>query len=676
MEQPKPIEEKPEKTEKIEKPKRNKAEVAALKSELSFVAKNISGKPDLRLVPGAGWAASLGSKLAEERKKYPHKKLEDFDPNLFMPEILIYPEDHLTTKDDDFIYGVLRHEIGHFRNSDYLALTEFTEQAVKEGYAAQDLIMLYNSWEDGRSNKIEGAKSERAKYLLGYYLREDIKENLAPDLKNSPAPVQFGMVSWGRGLELFVSDFDFVEAKKLLTNAKAQEAYEKLEPVLDEFLNETEDGRHAFRDIMFRKAWPVYKELIKNYLEEQAKKTAKNLADQKKDWDKLGEEEKQKTIEDANKEKIDEEAKEAWDKLPEELKDKIKQAVRAYLSKKEEEAAKNLMPSSMDIKVDPNGRVMIAPKEVPNDIKEKVRLEIAAERGKRAKEEAERAEAKKKELEQMEADRKKLLEKQAGMKYEDLEKYNQYYSPVKKYVDQLVGKLDEIFPPKIESEWEGGHKRGKRIDVRGIGREIPAKTGKIFEQKNVLEEKNLAFTLLIDVSGSMGGTKIQEALKAAILMAEGLSKKNIPFEILAFGSDFYELKKFDEPYFGKQKFKLMSILNLGGGTDIGFATDQAAKRLQRRFLSEKANGALIVFTDGEPAPNPEHRGPEWELKSLVEKWSKKMPLLGVGIGHGMEATIKHYFDKSGLYVPDVNLLPAKLLDILKKQLRRFEKVGE
>ena len=90
------------------------------------------------------------------------------------------------------------------------------------------------------------------------------------------------------------------------------------------------------------------------------------------------------------------------------------------------------------------------------------------------------------------------------------------------------------------------------------------------------------------------------------------------------------------------------------------------------MLANDAHGALVVVSDGAPAPTMEHSGPEWELSDIIDKWAKKIPLVGLGIGPDMEETIIHYYKKNGLPVPDVSQLPRELLKTLGKQLARFE----
>ena len=203
----------------------------------------------------------------------------------------------------------------------------------------------------------------------------------------------------------------------------------------------------------------------------------------------------------------------------------------------------------------------------------------------------------------------------------------------------------------------------------------------MFAKKEAPEVKEAAFTLLIDASGSMvTGGKIRQAVSAAIMMAEALSKKGVPFEIIAFNSQFFELKKFEEKYSGQKKMQMIGLLGLAqelsaGATNISFALDKSAKHLNEWLKSNNAKGALITFTDGGPSPTAEYAGPEWEFGGIVNKWKDQIPLVGVGIGPGMEATISQYFGKRGLSVPDVSKLPNALLKILESQLKRFKKRG-
>jgi cobalamin biosynthesis protein CobT len=486
-------------------------------------------------------------------------------------------------------------------------------------------------------------------------------------------------------------------------------AYEKTERILAEYLGERR-GRRAFKDVLWEKGWPIFKELIDKQIEDEAKRQQEE--DQKKEKDQQGNQgdqpkkegqpqegappqdggqEKSESGEDKKDDGAPDEPKKgggekeegkaqprSWDDLSPEEQEWYRASAREKLTEEEREVTNQLQPKSIGINEREDGTLEMDPNAVPQEsiaqADEDDRLEEEREADQERRIESARRDA----AEAASEARDRLKERSTGLSENERQQYDEYYGSVKKYVNMLAERLDEVFPPQEERGWEGGQRRGKRIDAKSLAREIPTGSGKFFERKEVPEVTEAAFSLLIDVSGSMQGKKIQEALKAAILMAEAFSKKGIPFEISAFNAQFLELKGFEEEYFGKKKMEIMRLLNEvrtydAYNNDDGYAVDTAARRLQKRLLENDAIGALIVISDGEPAPSDEHDGPEWELRNIVKKWSRQIPLIGVGIGPGMESTIKEYYDKNGLPVPDVNKLPQALLKILGNQLSRFEK---
>jgi len=650
---------------------RSPREVMELKNRLRFVAKLMAKNFDLRVIPGDGWAAGLSERFQEERRRHPEKSLEEFDPELLTPEVMMYPQKGLLEQNEDYIWGVFRHELGHIKHSDYQSLLKAQDGAKKEGYSPMDLFMIYDAWEDGRSNNMEGQTSKAARHRLGAYLKEDIAEALLLDFEKKPLPIQYGALCWAKGAESFIEGFNFEELKARIKDEKVLKAFEKTEGVLDEYLGERM-GRKAFTDILWQKGWPVFKELIDKHIEDEAKK---NHEQKQKGGEKGGEQKE------GGKEKQPGQQPgegKSWDELTDEEKKQYINEARENLTEQEREFVKRLQPKSIKMKERKDGTIEITIEDVtPEDEKQAEQEEREFEEQKK-KIEQEAGKYKEEAVKEVKESLEKLKERETGLTKDERERYEEYFSEVKKYVGALVEKLDDVFPPQEEAEWEGGQRRGKRVDTKKLAREIPTGHGRVFEKKDVPEIKEAAFTLLVDVSGSMRGKKIEEALKAAMLMAEAFSRKGVPFEILAFHDKLLELKQFEDEYFGKKKLELMRVLQEVGTpnaqcNDDGFAVDSAARRLQRRLLENEAQGALIVFSDGQPAPSGKHNGPEWELHGIVNKWSKQVPLIGVGVGPGMESTIKEYYGKNGLPVPDITKLPHALLDILRKQLARFEK---
>ncbi len=687
---------------KTETKERSRQEVMELKDRLHFVAKLLSKNFDLRVIAGSGWAAGLSEKFQRERQKHPDKSLEELDPKLLTPEVMMYPEKDLLERSEDFIWGVFRHEMGHIKHSDYQSLMEAQEGAKQEGYNPMDLFVIYDAWEDGRSNNMEGQTSKTARHRLGTYLKEDISEALLLDFEKKPLPIQYGALCWAKGAESFIEGFDFEELKTRIKDEKVLKAFEKTEEALDEYLGERK-GRKAFTDVLWQKGWPIFKELIDKHIQDEAKKNherkQKGEGAPQQQQGQQGEKGEGKSEEgqegqqsQEGKGQKGEQKKEgkqkqpgqqpgeskAWDELSQEEKEQYIKEAREKLTEEEREFVKRIQPKSMQMKEREDGTIEVTMKGVsPEDIKQAEQAEKEFDEQKK-KTEQEAGKYKEAAVKEVKESLEKLKERETGLTKEEREKYEEYFSEVRKYVGALVEKLDEVFPPQEESEWEGGQRRGKRVDTRKLAREVPTGHGRVFEKKEVPEIKEAAFTLLVDVSGSMQGNKIEEALKAAMLMAEAFSRKGVPFEILAFHEKLLELKQFEDEYFGKKKLELMRVLqevqtSHARYNDDGYAVDGAARRLQKRLLANDAQGALIIFSDGRPEPSSTHSGSEWELHGIVNKWSRQVPLIGVGIGPGMESTIKEYYGKNGLPVPDITKLPHALLDILRKQIARFEK---
>jgi hypothetical protein len=708
--------------DKQSKRERSPQEVRALKDRLRFVAKTLSQNFGLRLIPGQGWAAGLSEKFQEERRKHPEKSLEEFDEKLLAPEIMTYPEKDLLDRSEDYIFGVFRHEVGHLKHSDYRSLLEAQEGAKKEGYQPMDLFMIYDAWEDGRSNALEGQSSPAARRRLGNYLQEDIAEALTHDFEKRPLPIQYGALCWAKGAEPFIKGFDFEAMKAKIKDEKVLKAYEETQGVLSEYLGEGK-GRKAFQDVLWKKGWPVFKELIDKYVEDEAKQQHEESekgsqskkqqgggesgeseesqqASGEQNQNSEGSSNQQETKESEAKSGTENESESrqgqpsseeksgspgrggkeerSWDDLSPQEKERYRKAAREKLTEEEREFVGRLQPKSVEIHEKKDGTLEIKPREVTEKDVEKAEAE-EKEQAKRDEEHGQEIDRAKQEAGKAAHEaQERLRERVTGLTEKEREQYNVYFDGIRKYVNVLVDRLDEVFPPQQNQAWEGGQQRGKRIDAKKLAREIPTERGRFFETKEAPEVREAAFSLLIDVSGSMKGKKIVEALKAAILMAEAFSKKGVPFEILAFHDQLLELKGFDEDYFGKKKLEIMRVLQEvqspnARWNDDGYAVDAASRRLQRKLLENSAAGALIVLSDGEPAPSPTHAGSEWELHDIVRKWSKQIPLIGVGIGREMEATIKEYYDKNGLPVPDVSKLPQALLKILSNQLSRFEK---
>lgn len=437
----------PEGKKTLEK-KRTPQEVIELKDRLRFVAKLMAKNFDLRVIPGDGWAAGLSKRFQEERLRHPDKSLEELDPELLTPEVMMYPQKDLLERSEDYIWGVFRHELGHVKHSDYQSLMEAQEGAKQEGYNPMDLFVIYDAWEDGRSNNMEGQTSKAARHRLGIYLKEDISEALLLDFEKKPLPIQYGALCWAKGAESFIEGFNFEELKARIKDEKVLKAFEKTDEALNEYLGERK-GRKAFTDVLWQKGWPVFKELIDKYIEDEAKKNH----EQKQEEDKGGGDQKEQQGQQAGEkpqegkegqqqpqegegqqgeQKKEGEEKQkgkpqagegkSWDELSPEEKEQYINEAREKLTEEEREFVKRLQPKSIQMKEHKDGTIEITMESVsPEDIKQAEQEEHKFEEQKK-KIEQEAGKYKEAAIKEVKESLEKLKERETGLTKEEREK--------------------------------------------------------------------------------------------------------------------------------------------------------------------------------------------------------------------------------------------------------------
>jgi len=157
-----------------------------------------------------------------------------------------------------------------------------------------------------------------------------------------------------------------------------------------------------------------------------------------------------------------------------------------------------------------------------------------------------------------------------------------------------------------------------RVDSRSLAGVLV--DPRVFMNKTKQIDFNTAITYLIDLSGSMGGTKIRLARESAILLSKLTNRLNIPNEILGFTTRTKSIhtaswsirrdalahiifKEFNES-FNRVKDRLGSITTspisegTGGENVDGEALLWAARRIYTR---KERRRIIVVLSDGDPA---------------------------------------------------------------------------
>jgi hypothetical protein len=356
--------------------------------------------------------------------------------------------------------------------------------------------------------------------------------------------------------------------------------------------------------------------------------------------------------------------KEVFDKLPPQVKREIQKKAQEILEQLEDELAKQFA-----------GKFDRDPTETHKEFHDREERETREEQEQERKEKEDRAATELlKELE-----RKEAIESPASDVYENA------YKEVHDMDEKLYRRLEEIFSPNVKRTMKL-RSSGSRINLPAVykweasrGAGVKNLDNRIFESVHLPEKKDYAFTLLVDLSGSMSDyNKIQETFKAVVLLAEVLNRLGIPNEILGFQDEVIGFKKFDQKMIDSIRKKMSGMIaevksinpdghNRSQWNDDGPCLADASKSLESQQAKEKF---LLVFSDGQPDGR---RSGDYDLHDAVEKiiTQTNQKLVGLGLGRDTEH-VQTYYPTA---LPNINVreLPEVLSALLEDMIVSPEK---
>lgn len=244
-------------------------------------------------------------------------------------------------------------------------------------------------------------------------------------------------------------------------------------------------------------------------------------------------------------------------------------------------------------------------------------------------------------------------------KYRD--KYNAIAESVTLLNKNLIKRIKEI-----RTYNEGGKNAGKttgKLDKKNLWKYET--TDKIFYDNTYkIKELDLAFGIILDVSGSMHGSGIRNGVITMIILHETLKALGINHSIVTHteyrGYHTCEIKRYQNfkeqrTYNVRKNYALASIKAESGNCDA------AALLYMQRALSQVRNKdkICIMFSDGQPTECS-----DTELKEQVARMEKAgIKVIGVGINY---ESIKHYYPNNA---NGKNL--KEMLDIVSNILQQY-----
>lgn len=647
--------------EPIEFTDTEKAEIESKRQVLSslayFVGKDFNIPVELNQ-PGQGWHW-------------------DFKANM----IRIDPKD-LLEKPMDYLRFVISHEGGHRRISR-------PESIPLETWQQPGFSFMMNAIEDPRDNNFVAENYPRFKnqmdlaYEIDQEFEQKAKAAAQKKLGREPRFIQAGLEyikQWfreERGEEVALSDDLLPEvrevAEKTLKAARdswwtypSRQEADSSEELIQQY------AEASYR-INLERVWPEFKKLVEADLEDQ--KTQELMQEMQENGKGGGAEIPQELKDKLTPEEIKElEAGEGKPIEIESLSEDLKKKIKEYLDSLPEEKKKEL-----------EAKVRVAIKELEDELNQSLEGQLndnpekKSQRGDEERGEGKTQEEPKKTAEEIDEEGlRKYREMVEKAIKSDTNIYEAKRREVIEIVDQLERDLREIFVVRRSHQWQSGFRSGKRIDIKRRIQEkvkgISAVQSRSWERREMPQEKDYAISLLIDLSSSMKGEKIEETFKAAIVLAEALNRLSIRTEILGFNDRLYEYQRFGENIKNETRENMGGMFQEVGSerarwNDDGWAVEQASLRLAKQRAQEKF---LIILSDGIPEESSIHPRAKYELKEIVDKiiHETDQKLIGLGIGRGTEHVENYY--PSSLAGVNVLEMAEKLADLIREVIENYD----
>lgn len=246
--------------------------------------------------------------------------------------------------------------------------------------------------------------------------------------------------------------------------------------------------------------------------------------------------------------------------------------------------------------------------------------------------------------------------------------YNAIAGPLLAISKQLQKSLLRQLRDQQRGGKQTGLLMGRRLDAHALFRS----DGKVFT-KNTLPSQppEMAVALLLDESGSMASCdRATYARASAIILYDFCQALHVPVMVYGHstggkGVELYSYSEFDA-IAREDQYRLVDISARGSNRD-GAALRFVAERLSHRPEELKL---LILVSDGQPADTGYYgTAAEEDLRGIQQEYRRKGILfVAAAIGDDKE-NIERIYGDSFLDITDLNQLPVKLTQVVKRFLR-------
>lgn len=241
--------------------------------------------------------------------------------------------------------------------------------------------------------------------------------------------------------------------------------------------------------------------------------------------------------------------------------------------------------------------------------------------------------------------------------------------------------LEKVLLVKSKAKWKGDQERGQ-IDLKNMARLVTDRNfRKPFKTMKRTDVSDVAVEMLMDLSGSMGGRKIQLAKESVIAIGEALKALGISFEVTGwttdgsgdiqrYARDIGDTERFNRveeilKYFVFKSFNTERMIGIATANSMANNTDGEAVRWAAKRLAERKEKRkiLMVFSDGYPVDY----GDRAILNKDLELAVKEITMAGIEtIGVGIMSDAVERFYPDSIVVNDLEELPRQAMSKMAK----------
>ncbi len=226
-------------------------------------------------------------------------------------------------------------------------------------------------------------------------------------------------------------------------------------------------------------------------------------------------------------------------------------------------------------------------------------------------------------------------------------------------IQTLYRLINSVLVDNDTKRYIGRKKRGK-IDARALHKLVMQSSDRIFKQQREQGGKDYAFSLSVDISGSMMHKgRIESAFAGTVVLAEVLRKLGLPFQVHGFDEGTFNFKSM---YKGLQIASIGAIPSFVGGSTNDL---EAIKFMRKGFehVPQNTRKVAFVITDGD--------GDGRRVFDSVREMRLKegIQTIGIGIGGVSEHSLQQTYEKY-VVVDNVSQLPTTLVNLMRSEFRR------